>query len=78
MEAARKKPKGKPGGVQIDLPLKIAQKRKKLHDAFIKPAKEEGVTRFRWFQDKLSINGYEIKEGDTWASVKHVVLQSQN
>ena len=78
MIAARKKQKGKPGGVHIDLPLKIAQKRKKLHEEFIKPARNAGVTKFRWIQDKLIINGLEIKDGDTWASVQQTVLNKQN
>lgn len=70
-EAAMKKPKGSPGGVQDDLPAPWAQTRKALHDQFIKPAKQAKIKlKIKWFQDKLTLNGHAVHLGNTWSEVK--------
>ena len=73
-DAARKKGKGIPGGVQEDLPVKWAQARKALQDKFVKPARLAGIpVKIRWFQDCLQMNDKNVDPTWSWDKVKQMI-----
>lgn len=75
-DAAKKKPKGMPGGVQEDLPSKWAQKRKFLHDNFLKPARNLNIElTVKWFRDKLSINDNTVDPNSPWSEFKKLLIK---
>ena len=73
MAAARKKPKGTPGGVQEDLPPTWAKKRQELHQKFVVPARQQlgaDKVKFKWQQDSLYINQVMVDPNISWESLK--------
>ena len=71
--AARKKPKGTPGGVSEDLPASWAATRRQFHKKYIQPARQQlgaDKVKVKWQQDVLFINSIKINPEDSWATVK--------